>query len=88
MFLVETIAKQGKAVLLIGMNSYFSFIFKLPLLPDFIIGEQGTAKTVIIKSYMSHYNPEVHLCKSFSFSSASTPNMVQVINSKLENCHQ
>lgn len=47
-----------------------------------IIGEQGTAKTVMIKSFMSHYDPEEHLFKSFSFSSASTPNMVQVINSK------
>ena len=44
-----------------------------------LIGEQGSAKTVIMQSYMTRLNAEQHSQKKVNFSSATTPNMVQRI---------
>ncbi|GJQ67798.1 hypothetical protein Trydic_g16579 [Trypoxylus dichotomus] len=64
-FLINTIVKQQKAILLIG--------------------EQGTAKTVMMKSYLKKANPEMYLVRSCNFSSATSPYQFQkVIESYVE----
>lgn len=42
-----------------------------------LIGEQGSAKTVMMKSYMKKANPETTLSRSFNFSSATSPYQFQ-----------
>lgn len=56
-YLINTIASQERAVLLIG--------------------EQGTAKTVMMKNYMKKMNPEACMSRSFNFSSATSPYQFQ-----------
>lgn len=56
-YLMNTLAKQEKAVLLIG--------------------EPGTAKTVIISSYLQHYDSEQHLTRTMNFSSITTSAFIQ-----------
>ncbi|XP_073975032.1 dynein axonemal heavy chain 1 [Rhodnius prolixus] len=56
-FLINCIAKQGKAVLLIG--------------------EQGSAKTVMMKSFIKKLSPSRYLNRAFNFSSATSPYQFQ-----------
>ncbi|XP_037924624.1 dynein heavy chain 5, axonemal isoform X2 [Hermetia illucens] len=42
-----------------------------------LIGEQGTAKTVMMKNFMKKMNPETYMGRSFNFSSATSPYQFQ-----------
>ncbi|CAF1397791.1 unnamed protein product [Rotaria sordida] len=45
--------------------------------PVLLIGEPGTAKTVIITSYLKHYDSEQHLTRIINFSSITTSSFIQ-----------
>lgn len=44
-----------------------------------LVGEQGSAKTVMMKSFMKKQNAEIFLHRSFSFSSSTSPYQFQKI---------
>lgn len=46
--------------------------------PVLLIGEQGSGKTVMMKSNMRSAKPELYLNRSFNFSSATSPYQFQV----------
>jgi dynein heavy chain len=43
-----------------------------------LIGEQGTAKTVMLTNFMDSFSPEYWVSQSMNFSSATTPLLIQV----------
>lgn len=50
--------------------------------PVLLIGEQGSGKTVMMKSNMKSAKPELYLNRSFNFSSATSPYQFQVMHKK------
>lgn len=46
--------------------------------PVLLIGEQGSAKTIMMKTFMKKLNSDKYLIRSFNFSSATSPYQFQV----------
>lgn len=79
-FLIHTIAKQGKVSLNHHLSSVaFKLIFFSITQPVLLIGEQGSAKTVMINAYLKKHKNDDNLVRSLNFSSATTTYQFQVM---------
>lgn len=86
-YLINAIAKQGKVGSnyrlssvgwILKSNFFFHCLSGFREQPVMLIGEQGSAKTVMINAYLKKIKNEDHSSRTINFSSATTTYQFQV----------